>query len=779
MRQDINITRKTTKKKKLKLVNNISTPIKKSIKLPKVLLISTFPPRECGIATYTSDLKNALENKFEKSFDIKICALNSNIENHTYKSKDVEIVLNTNDHEAFADLATKINIDPDLEIVMIQHEFGLFKNSEEALIKMLKNIIKPVVLAFHTVLPSPNETLEKHVKELASLASVVTVMTKSSAELLKNTYGISDNKIKVISHGTHLVNHQDKDLLKEKYNVANRKVISTFGFLGPGKNIETTLDALPEIIKHHNNIMFLIVGKTHPTLFEQEGDAYMNSLKKKVDELNINEHVRFINKFVPLPELLDYLQLSDCYVFTSKDPNQAVSGTFSYAVSCGCPIVSTPIPHAREVLNNGYGNDVLFDFGNSEQLAVKVNNLLNNEALRHEMKMKGLHEATSTSWENSAVAHALLFTEQIVKPIKLKYKKPAIKLDHLKVMTTPVGIVQFAKINTPDLEWGYTLDDNARALIAACDHYRMTLDPNDLKLVKVYINFILKCQRDNGLFLNYVNEFQKFTKQNNEVNLEDANGRAIWALGYAFNMMEEGIDLDISLLQNITWSIKYFNQKVAHFKSPRALAFVIKGLYFFNQKWNDIKINTIINDAANKLAVLYEFHSEKDWNWFEPYLTYGNSVLPESLLYAWRAIGDNRFKLIAKESFDFLLTKIFKDNAIRLISNQNWLMKGHDEDAAYEGGEQPIDVAYTILALKQFNSVFPFEDYDEKMEIAFSWFLGNNQLKQIIYNPCTGGCHDGLEANNVNLNQGAESTVSYLMSRFAFEDIPLSNQMYL
>lgn len=777
MRREIDIRSKITKKKRHTLINDIYTPVKKSNRLSKVLLISTFPPRECGIATYTSDLKNALETKFEQSFDIKICALNSNTENHTYKSKDVDSVLNTNDHQSFENLATQINSDPDLEIVMIQHEFGLFKNSEESLIKLLKTIIKPVIIAFHTVLPNPNKDLENHVKEITSLASLVTVMTKSSAELLQNTYNIHPDKIKIISHGTHLVKHQEKSILKEKYDVANRKVISTFGFLGPGKNIETTLDALPEIIKEHNDIMFFIVGKTHPTLFEQEGDAYMNSLKKKVEELRINDHVRFINKFVPLPELLEYLQLSDCYVFTSKDPNQAVSGTFSYAVSCGCPIVSTPIPHAIEVLNNGNKNDVLFDFGDSKQLSKKVNNLLNNEALRHDMKMQGLHEATSTSWENSALAHAQLFSEQIVKPVKLKYKKPDINISHLRAMTTNVGIVQFAKINTPDLAWGYTLDDNARALIAACDHYRMTLDPKDLRLVKVYINFILRCQRNNGLFLNYVSEEQKFTKQNSEVNLEDSNGRAIWALGYAFNLMEEGIDLDISFLQNMTASIKQFNQKVEHFKSPRALAFTIKGLYFFNLKWNDIKINNIINDAANKLAELYDFHSEKDWNWFEPYLTYANSVLPESLLYAWRVTDDNRFKLIAKESFDFLLTKLFKDDTMRVISNQNWLMKGFEEDA-YVGGEQPIDVAYTILALKQFNMVFPFEDYDEKMEIAFSWFLGNNQLKQIIYNPCTGGCHDGLEEHNVNLNQGAESTVSYLLSRFAFEDIPLSNQTY-
>ena len=300
--------------------------------------------------------------------------------------------------------------------------------------------------------------------------------------------------------------------------------------------------------------------------------------------------------------------------------------------------------------------------------------------------------------------------------------------------------------------------------------YLVNVIKRDTKLIRKYVNFILKCQRDNCLFLNYVDKDKKFTNQNNEVNLEDSNGRAIWALGYTYYLMEEGIDLDITLLQNIKYTINQFNLKIQHFKSPRALAFAIKGLYYFNLKIDDKNITDIINDAANKLVELYNFHSDKTWNWFEPYLTYANSVLPESLLYAWKATKDARFKVIAKKSFDFLISIIFTEDSIRVISNQSWLIKGFEEKTVQTGGEQPIDVAYTILALKEFKSIFPIEDYDDKMEIAFSWFLGNNQLKQIIYNPCTGGCHDGLEAQNVNLNQGSESTISYLLARFAFEN---------
>ncbi|MGM8361229.1 glycosyltransferase [Flavobacterium sp. ARAG 55.4] len=750
-------------------LKNTTAFSKSSKTLPKIQFIATYPPRECGIATYTYDLKNALENKFDRCFDIKICAVESNTESHTYITEDVNMVLNTDDSESFRTISDKINSDKDTKIVMIQHEFGLFKNNEETFITFLKDITKPVIIAFHTVLPHPNKDLEKNVKDLVAVAKMVTVMTKSSSDLLNNTYGVPLDKIKIIPHGTHLVKHQDKAFLKEKYNISDRKVIATFGFLGPGKSIETTLDALPAIIKVHPTIMFLIVGKTHPTLFNNEGDAYKDFLQQKVEALKLENHVSFVNKFVPLSELLEYLQLSDCYVFTSKDPNQAVSGTFSYAVSCGCPIVSTPIPHATEVLQQG--NGLLFDFGDAAQLAEKVNKLLDDDALRHDMKMKGLHTSAATSWENSAISHAQLFSELIKKSFKLKYKKPEINLNHLRAMTTDIGVIQFSKINTPDIDSGYTLDDNARALIAACDHYKITQSDADLKLIETYANFILKCQRDNGLFLNYVDKDKKFTKQNEDENLEDANGRAIWALGYTYYLMEEDVDLDATLLQNILFAITQFNLKIHLFKSPRALAFAIKGLYFFNVKLNNTKIIGIINNLANKLVDLYNFHSEETWNWFENYLTYANSVLPEALLYAWKATGELKFKAIAKETFDFLLSKIFKKDSIRVISNQSWLIKGFDEKLILNGGEQPIDVAYTILALKQFHQAFPSKGYDDKMEIAFSWFQGNNQLKQIIYNPCTGGCHDGLESSNVNLNQGAESTISYCLARFAFEDI--------
>jgi glycosyltransferase involved in cell wall biosynthesis len=745
----------------------IRSTARKAKVLPKILLVGSYLPRQCGIATYTYDLKNSLDAIFRDCFTVKICALASAIENHTYDQAAVESVLNTDEATSFDAVAKQINADTAISLVMVQHEFGLFKNNEEAFLLFLTKIKKPLVIAFHTVLPKPNTELKAYVKKIVSLASEITVMTNSSAELLQSFYQVAANKITIIPHGTHLVEHQNQAVLKSKYKVKNRKVLSTFGFLGPGKSIETTLAALPAIIEKHQEVIFLIVGKTHPTLFNQEGNAYKQFLQEQVIAFGIENHVRFIDKFVPLPELLEYLQLSDCYIFTSKDPNQAVSGTFSYAVSCGCPIVSTPIPHAKEVLKND--NGFLFDFLNADQLADRVVVLLDNEELRNRMKLIGLHSSSANSWQNAALKHAETFSNQFEQQLKLTYKKPEINISHLRRMTTEVGILQFSKLNTPDLASGYTLDDNARALLVAAENYNLTRQKIDLQLVQKYLHFVLRCQRENGLFLNYLNVNYHFTDQNYDENLEDSNGRAIWALGYTYHLLNDHDKQDKVAFQNSRLCIYHFCMSLPHIKSPRALAFIIKGLYYFNLKINDETLTECIREAALKLTDIYDYNADAEWEWFEPYLTYANAVLPEALLLAWKATGDLRFKFIAQDSFDFLLSQTFTRNAIQIISNRNWLLKGQENSPKTKGGEQPIDVAYTILALKQFNHAFPWNGYHEKMDIAFSWFLGNNHLKQFIYNPRTGGCHDGIETSNVNLNQGAESTLSYLLARMAFE----------
>jgi glycosyltransferase involved in cell wall biosynthesis len=734
-------------------------------KVSELLFITTYPPRECGIATYTQDLILAIQKGFGPTFNISICALANEKEQHQY-SKQIKYQLNTDDIASYQQLACDINADINIKMVILQHEFGLFGHHSDSLISMLHNIKKPISIVFHTVLPEPNETLKEQVKALASKVHTVIVMTRSSSDILKKDYDIKSSKIVVIPHGTHLVKQGDKDILKAKYDLTGKKVLSTFGFLGSGKSIETTLDAMPAIIAHEPETMFLIIGKTHPTTIQREGESYREFLQTKVAKSGLAAHVRFVNAFLPLNELLEYLQLTDIYLFTSKDPNQAVSGTFAYAISCGCPIISTPIPHAKEVLKDDAG--IIIDFNSPDQLSASVNVLLDDVQYRMELGMNGLHKMASTAWENSAIAHANIIKRTTGGDFELSFKLPEVNLSHVKKLTTEIGMIQFAKINIPDTSTGYTLDDNARAMVAVCQHFVITGDEEDIRLIRIYNDFIRRCLQPEGNFLNYMDIDLNFTTQNNETNLEDSNGRAIWALGYL--LANRGyLPADIVCIADEVFEKAIQNAKNIY--STRAMAFIIKGLYFAGLKMHKEHHVALINILGQRLLKMYLHEAESSWQWYESYLTYGNSIIPEAMLYAFISTGNKDYKEVAKETFDFLLSRTFSGDRMEVISNQTWMHKGTDFKIKVSGGEQPIDVAYTIMALKSFSNVFDNYDYDYKMKKAFNWFLGDNHLQQIMYNPCTGGCYDGLEQYNVNLNQGAESTVSYLMARLTVEQI--------
>ncbi len=732
----------------------------------KILFITTFPPRECGIATYSQDLINAINQKFKDSFEIEVCPIESKHEVHSYSNNKIS-VLNKDEPRSYNRLIYKINFDSRVKLVLIQHEFGLFENAESDFLHFLSEINKPIVMVFHTVLPKPNSNLFDLVGLICSYSSSVIVMTNTSAKLLVDDYLIDEGKIEVIPHGTHLVLNKNKSDLKNKYSLGSKKVLSTFGLLSSGKSIETTLHALPSVISTHPDVVFLIIGKTHPSVIIQEQEAYRNYLTQLVIDLNLENHVQFINQFLPLPELLDYLQLTDVYLFTSKDPNQAVSGTFAYAISCGCAVISTPIPHAIEVLKDETG--IIIDFGHSVQLANGVNHFLSDQDKILQANSVGLHLMAATAWENVAIAHAKLFHKTIKIKNRLKFNMPELSLSHVENMTTDFGMIQFSKFNIPDIESGYTLDDNSRALLVMCQHYCLTKDSRALFYIKLYYDFIKYCLQDTGHFLNYIDVDYEFTNQNNETNLADSNGRAIWALGYLSNIQFE--ELPFGFIDDLDDTFTNAIKNITKIHSTRAMAFVIKGLYYRNKSKNNENELAILVEFSNRLVQMYRHEAEADWIWFESYLTYANSVLPEALLCAYLATGKLEYKEIAKSSFDFLLQKIFIEEEINVVSNINWLQKVDQYNFSKAGGEQPIDVAYTIIALEKFNKQFQHQDYDEKMTIAFNWFLGLNRLSQIVYNPSTGGCYDGLEEYAVNLNQGAESTLSYLLARLAMERV--------
>jgi len=726
--------------------------------LPKILFLSTFPPTQCGIATYTQDSINAITDVFGETLACEIC----DISDKTTVNEHARFTINPKIKADYSRIAREINRDNTIKLVHIQHEFGLFGGTYgNYLLDFLDVLKKPITFTFHSVIPDPDKKLMDFVKLLISYANSAIVMTQQSKKILVKDYGIDKNVIAYVPHGTHSISYETTHNAKRKFNLEHRTVLSTFGLLSSGKSIETALKALPEIIKHTPNVLYLILGKTHPNTIENDKDTYRNYLETLVEELKLENNVSFINRYLQIDELLDYLKATDIYLFTSKNANQAVSGTFAYAMSCACPIVATAISHTKEVLSSNEG--ILVPIEDSKQMAKETVKLLSDGNLRESMALAAFAKTRVSSWKNVALKQVEVYRKSMDESLKVTYDYPPIKLDHLKNMTTKLGMIQFSKISEPDIDSGYTLDDNARALIAISMHYEQFKISSNLLYIDTYLSFIERCQTDSGTFINYVDEHNNVHIKNNHVNLEDSNARAIWALGTVISLKD---NLPKTFVNRARLSILKSSEWMNTILSPRAIGFVIKGLYLYSTVEQDNFATPIIEKLSKNLITNYNVIAIKTWKWFENYLTYANSILPEAMLYSYLVLGRDSYKRIAIESFDFLLSKMFTNSHFKVISNNGWHQKNSIPN---EYGEQPIDVSYTIQTLNLFYKTFKDPTYKNKMQVAFDWFLGRNHLNQIMYDSITGGCHDGLEKENINLNQGAESTICYLMARLILE----------
>ena len=728
----------------------------------KMLLVSSYPPRECGIATFSNDIVNAVKIVFGDTLPVEVCAL-QNSDQHFEYNNEVSYILPVDSLEHYRMVAEKINERNDIGLVCIQHEFGLFRGEYgDYILSFILALNKPIVTVFHTVLPNPDEKRKKIVHAIADLSDRIIVLTKNSQTILTTNYSVEKTKTIVIPHGNHNVLWEQKNILKNIYGFSDKIVMSTFGLISQNKGIETVLHALPEIVKKNPEVIFLVIGKTHPEIIRKDGEIYRNSLINIVQELHLENNVIFINEYLQLSELLEYLTLSDIYLFSSKDPNQAVSGTFAYAMSCGCTVISTPIPHAVEALVNGNGI-LLNSFENSEEFKNAILYLIENKEERIAMGKNAFSLSHATNWENIAIQYRLLFDQLTNREEDLRFNFPPIKLDHIKKLTTDFGILQFSKFSQPDPESGYTLDDNARALINMVLYNKAYPDKNTLKLANTYLNFIEGIQQNTGWFDNYKDFDHQLTKQNKEVNLVDANGRALWSLGTVISHR------DSLPLEMICQAVKCWDKalkRIDDIKSPRAIAYALKGLYHYYSIYKDEEIKTNIEKLADELLRHYNINSAENWCWYEDYMTYANNVLPEAMMYSYLVTKNAKYKKIAAITFDFLLSHYFMKGQLKVISNRGWFKK-ENERIFY--GEQPIEVATTIIALDLFYEVTLNKKYKDQLKLAFIWFLGNNHLKQIMYNPENGASYDGLEDKHININQGAESTLCYFKARLIME----------
>ena len=722
----------------------------------KLVFITSWLPRECGIATFTNDLVKAIKNQMDDSIEIEICALENGSQGFHYP-KEVKYVLDATNLKQYQQIAKKINDDHQVKIVMIEHEFGLFGGEwGDYLLSMLDVLAKPVFVTFHTILPNPEKKISDTITSISGKAEKIVVMTDSSRQILIHDYKVVQDKIKVIPHGIHIILWKRSQKAKERFGISHRPIITNFGLLVRQKSIETALDALPEIKEKFPDVLYLVLGKTHPVIKEEEGEKYRHFLEKKVKQLGLEDNVQFVNKFLDLEELLDYLSISDIYLFTTKNRDQAVSGTFIYAMGCGCPIIATSIPHARELLSEDTG--ILVDFEQPQQIARATMRLLKDDNLRKQMGKNAFYKTRYLVWENVANQMMEIFRPYI-EYSNYRFRIPRINLEHIKHLTTDRGIIHYSNLDIADIDSGYSLDDNAMALIALSQHYQISNNPTDLKLINTYLDYIIYCQKSNGTFINYVDKDGSIHIRNNVEDIEDTFGMAIWALGYVLACD----NFEYTIVDKAETCMQKAFANVENMHSPRCMALIIKGLYYYNLKKSDHTVITLINVLADRLLEYFNKVADKNWHWFEEYLTFTNALLPEAMLYAWKTTGNISYHIIAKATFDFLLSKIFKDGSINISSNEGWIHKTETRQVGYK--ELPINVAETIMALDLFYSELGEPQYLTKLNIAFDWFLGLNHLNQIIYNPATGGCYDALEKEGVNLNQGGESTTAYLLAR--------------
>ncbi|RZL69801.1 MAG: glycosyltransferase [Pedobacter sp.] len=732
----------------------------------KIAYISTYPPRECGLATFNQNLVNALS--LNSSYDAQnsfVVALNEsdNLDEHAYP-KEVKFVIRQQNQQDYLEAADFIN-NSDIETCIIEHEFGIYGgNSGVFLLSFINRLKKPFITILHTVLKEPNFMQQTIIKEIALKSSKIVVMSKKAVLFLTSIYQIPQSSIKLIEHGVPDLEPILNNEVAQSELFRNRKVLFTFGLISRNKGLETMIKALPSIVAQHPDVLYVILGNTHPGVVKHNGEEYRDSLKALAKELGVENNIAFVNKFVSEEELHQYL--TACYIYVTPYLNEAqiTSGTLSYAIGAGAAVVSTPYWHAQELLADNRGK--LFDFKNDEQLANVVNELLNDQNKHQQLKSNAYQYGLNLRWPAIGnvymnVLEEALFAGQkplrIVPPIIDVEGMPALNLSHISLLTDDTGIIQHARFGIPNLKEGYCIDDNARALIMALMAFEQDKNQKALKLIPVYLSFIQYMQREDGNFRNFLSFNRNYL---DEVGSEDSFGRTIWSLGYLINVAPNNSYREFGR--------ELFSHSVSHFKSLKYLrgqANTIIGVaYYLKTHHGDELLINEINTLANTLKQAYNINKDGEWHWFEDILTYDNAILPLALLHHYEATGNIESYKIAMESIEFLNNFSFENGYLNPVGNDGW-MKKHGKNPIYD--QQAIETMAMVLLYAKTYEITKEEKYLNLMQVSYEWFLGKNSLHIPLYDFETHGCADGLQFNSVNRNQGAESTLAYFISHLA------------
>jgi glycosyltransferase involved in cell wall biosynthesis len=732
----------------------------------KVAFVGNYLPRKCGIATFTHDMHASIAKQFPRA-ECFVVPVNDRRGGYEYPP-EVRFEIEERDLASYRRAADFLNF-ANTDVVCLQHEYGIYGGPTGShVLGLVRDLRMPVVTTFHTVLKEPNAEQFRVLRELAALSARVVVMTEKARELLQQSFGVHESKIDIIAHGIPDVPLSDPNRFKEQFDVAGRLVALTFGLLSPNKGIEHMLRALPEILKTVPNFVYIVVGATHPGLVREQGERYRLSLELLARELKVSKNVIFYNRFVELDELTQFIRAADLYVTPYLNAAQITSGTLAYAFGCGKAVISTPYWHAEELLADGRG--VLVPFADSKALAREIAGLLNDDERRQAMGHAAYQLGREMIWEGSAAKYMDTFQrarhsrqDQLFKPLAVRTLAeqqaylPDLHLDHLVRMTDDTGMLQHATYSIPNHCEGYCTDDNARALLLTVHLEELGRNGSEVdRLVTRYAAFLQSAYNpDNKRIRNFLSFDRRWLE---DVGSDDSHGRTLWALGTCVGRSRRS-DLPI-------WAASLFERvlpAVMETTSPRAWAFGLLGIRDYLRRFGGDRLATQARDSLMaRLIDVYDRTQTPQWPWFEEIVSYDSARIPQALIANSHDDMSNRSLEIGLKTLRWLVqVQTAEQGHFRAIGCHGFYRKG-EEPAWFD--QQPIEACATVSSCLEALRATHDEYWMTEARSAFEWFLGRNDLGLELYDPGTGGCFDGLQEDRVNRNQGAESTLAFLLA---------------
>ncbi len=735
--------------------------------LKRIAFIGNYLPRQCGIATFTTDLCESIASEFTKLTCFAL-AVNDVEAGYTYPPR-VRFELTENDIVSYRRTADFLNIN-NVDIVSLQHEYGIFGGiAGSHILALLRELRMPLVTTLHTVLRKPDPNQRKVMLELIRLSDRLVVMSQKAAEFMHDIYKTPQEKIEIIPHGVPDIPFVDSNFYKDQFGVEGKIVLLTFGLLSPNKGLENIIKALPAILARYPNTVYVVVGATHPNTLKHEGESYRLSLELLAEECGVEKAIIFHNRFVSLDELVKFICTTDIYITPYINPEQIVSGTLAYVVGAGKPVISTPYWYAQELLDDNRG--VLVPFNDPEAIATQVLYLLDNSVKRHAMRKRCYLLGREMVWPVVANRYIKCFESAyeermrrrpaifVAKTLSQRPPDlPVLNLGHLFSLTDDTGILQHSVSIVPNYKEGYTTDDNARALILTtmCEEITQDAMQKVNKLAIRYLAFLLYAfNPELGRFRNFLSYDHRWLEESGS---EDSHGRALWALGVVLGRSKS------QKLRNVAGMLFSTALPAAlKFSSPRAWAFTLIGIHEYLRRFSGDRVAQNVEEVlAEKLMDLYRRNSTVDWPWFEDILSYSNAKMPHALLLCGQRLSRNDMREVALKTLDWLTTiQQSKEGHFEPIGSNGFYRQG-GERAYFD--QQPIEAYGIILACLETYRVTSENRWYKEAQRAFEWFLGRNNKRLPLYDPTTGGCCDSLHSDRVNENQGAESTLAFLLS---------------